>query len=379
MRKLEIINNHSVLATRTHWKLDLGVGRKKGWKLPLLFMLGLVCSTVSAAVKITDLGTLGGAWSMALDINDNDQVICESSLSGDQEVHICLYENGRLLDISNLYGLAPLANYAVWGNAINSRGQIAANISNGHAVILSRGQVIDLGLGGDYSTSLDINDFGQAVGYYSSDGLNRAFSYNHGTVTLLGSNGPQAVSFAAGVNNSGVVVGSAADSYTIPNHAFIYSNGVTTNLAPFGNSESYARGINNIGQVVGEYYDVKRAAFHAFIYHEGVFTDIGDAESPLTVAYGTNDSGQIVGTTWVLRNDSCRDCIEYETHAFFYENGALIDLNTLLPSNSEWKLFEAYAINNKGKIVGYGLVHGQLHAFLLQLVFPSAQELRSTQ
>ena len=377
MRKLEIINNHSDIATRTHSRLELGAGRKKGWKLPLLFMLGLVCSTVSAAVKITDLGTLGGQWSMALDINDNDQVICASSLIGDQEVHICLYENGRFVDISNLYGLGPLANYAPWGNAINSRGQIAANISNGHAVILSRGQVVDLGLGGDYSTSLDINDFGQAVGYYSSDGLRRAFSYNHGTVTLLGSNGPQAVSFAAGVNNSGVVVGCAADSYTIPNHAFIYSNGVTTNLTPFGNSESYARGINNIGQVVGEYYDVKRSAFHAFIYNEGVFTDIGDAESPLTVAYGINDSGQIVGTTLVLRENSCRDCNDYEPHAFFYENGALIDLNTLLPSNSEWKLLEAYAINNKGKIVGYGLIHGQRHAFLLQLVFPSAQELRS--
>jgi probable HAF family extracellular repeat protein len=350
----------------------------KRWTLPLLFALGLASSTVSAAVEITDLATLGGEWSMALDINDYDQVIGESSLSGDQEVHICLYENGCLVDISRLYGLGPPANYTAWGNAINNRGQIAANISNGHAAILSRGQVFDLGLGGDYSTSLDMNDFGQTVGYYSSDGLQRAFSYNHGTVTLLGSNGPQAISFATGINNSGVVVGCAADSYTIPDHAFIYSNGVTTNLTPFGNSESYALGINNIGQVVGEYYDVKRAAFHAFIYKEGVFTDIGDAESPQTIAYGINDSGQIVGTTLVLRNNSCRDCNDYEPHAFFYENGVLTDLNTLLPSNSEWELMEAYAVNNKGKIVGYGLIHGQRHAFLLQLIFPSAQMPRHT-
>src|SRR5436190_6053490 len=146
------------MTAKTTLKLDPREARKKRWKLPLLFMLGLVCSTVSAAVKITDLGTLGGEWSMALDINDHDQVICESSLSGDQEVHICLYENGGLVDISNLYGLGPPANYVAWGNAINSRGQIAVNLPNGHAAFLSRGHVFDLGFAGDYSTSLDIND-----------------------------------------------------------------------------------------------------------------------------------------------------------------------------------------------------------------------------
>src|SRR5204862_7827002 len=72
------------MTAKTTLKLDPREARKKRWKLPLFFILGLVCSTVSAAVKITDLGTLGGEWSMALDINDSDQVICESSLSGDQ-------------------------------------------------------------------------------------------------------------------------------------------------------------------------------------------------------------------------------------------------------------------------------------------------------
>src|SRR5207248_1011909 len=159
----------------------------------------------------------------------------------------------------------------------------------------------------------------------------------------------------------------------IPNHAFIYGNGVTIDLMPFGSSESYARGINNAGQVVGEYYDVKRRASHAFIYNQGVFTDIGNAESPETTTYGINDSGQIVGTTFVLEDNSCRECNDYEPHAFFYENGVLTDLNTLLSPNSEWQVMEARSINNKGKVVGYGLIHGHYHAFLLQLALPSPQ------
>jgi len=30
-------------------------------------------------------------------------------------------------------------------------------------------------------------------------------------------------------------------------------------------------------------------------------------------------------------------------------------------------LLQAFAINNKGRIVGYGLIHGQFHAFMLSL------------
>jgi len=52
-------------------------------------------------------------------------------------------------------------------------------------------------------------------------------------------------------------------------------------------------------------------------------------------------------------------------HAFLWENGAMTDLNTLLPAGTGWILTAATAINDNGDIVGIGLLDGQVHGFLL--------------
>jgi probable HAF family extracellular repeat protein len=354
------------MTTKTNLELALGVARKKRRKLPLLFLLGFVCSTVSAAVEITDLGTLGGEQSFALAINDSDQVVGESRIAGDQEEHIFMYDHGQLVDISKLNNIGA-GDYFSQANDISNLGQIAANIPNGHAAILTQGMTTDLGtFGGIYSSALGINDSGQAVGYYSLPGfLNHAFSYAHGIMTALGPFGVEATSIATGINDLGMIVGNATDSYTVPSHAFLYAHGAMTDISPFGSSESYAHGINNRGEVVGEYLIADHTAFHAFLYSGGMFTEMGAADSPETVAYDINDRGKAVGSTWVRPKDSCRECNDFVPHAFVYENGVMTDLNTLLPSGSEWELVEAFAINNKGNIVGYGSIHGQFHAFML--------------
>jgi hypothetical protein len=46
-------------------------------------------------------------------------------------------------------------------------------------------------------------------------------------------------------------------------------------------------------------------------------------------------------------------------------NGAMLDLNALIPSGSGWELLEAYGINDSGEIVGEGLLNGRSHAFRL--------------
>ncbi|MFM6204633.1 Calx-beta domain-containing protein, partial [Planktothrix sp.] len=45
--------------------------------------------------------------------------------------------------------------------------------------------------------------------------------------------------------------------------------------------------------------------------------------------------------------------------------GEMIDLNTLIPQDSGWKLTDAKDINNVGQIVGKGTINGQEHGFLL--------------
>jgi probable HAF family extracellular repeat protein len=344
-------------------------------------MLGLVCSTVSAAVKITDLGTLGGEYSFAYAINDLDQVVGRSwMVSGPS--HSFLYDNGLMTDLSPLNS-GSIGTLGPTG--INDSGQIVSGAIAGEiyypalydhrtaalTILGSLGGVTNDGFNG---AATAINNFGQVVGYsYVDDSWAHAFFYDKGIMQDMGCV-PDAAgtcfSYALDINDRGQIVGGGSGG------AFLYSHGVMTDITPFGSSQSYAYAINNRGQAAGYYYT--NSDVHAFLYSHGTFTDIGAADSPETVAYDINDHGQAVGYTLVRSETSCRDC-DFVVHAFLYENGVLIDLNTLLPSHSEWELLEAYAINNKGRIVGYGLIHGQRHAFLLELVLPIAQELRSRQ
>ena len=70
-----------------------------------------------------------------------------------------------------------------------------------------------------------------------------------------------------------------------------------------------------------------------------------------------NNNGQVVGLSYTT-NETYR--------AFLYSDGAMVDLNTLLPSGSGWTLIDAQGINDSGQIVGYGISPlGETNAFLL--------------
>ena len=106
-----------------------------------------------------------------------------------------------------------------------------------------------------------------------------AVSYS---MTDLGTFGG-ATSEAYGINDLGQVVG-AADLTNAVNwrHAFLYTNGVMTDLGVLGNyvtgfgtySTSIALGINNAGRIVGKSYTTA-GRFHAFLYDQGQMTDLG--------------------------------------------------------------------------------------------------------
>lgn len=356
------------MITNTNITLELTLFRTiRG--LVLVCLLGLVSSKLSAAVDITDLGTLGGEQSIAFAINDSDQVV-GLSWTSDGPSHSFLYSDGQMTD---LYPLNSQELITAGPTGINDLGQIATGAIGGdgmyYPVIYDThsGLVTQLGsLGGVTSYGFSgvataINNWSQAVGYSYLDEVNRhAFIYDHGVLQDIGClPGESACSaYALAINDRGQVVGSSS-------RAFLYSRGTMTEINPFGSLASYARGINNQGSIVGEYLIADQTAFHAFLYRDGVFTDIGNSDSPETVAYDINDMGQVVGTTWVLRDNSCRDCNEYEPRAFFYENGVMTQLNSLLPPGSEWKLVQAFAINKNGDIAGYGVIQGRFHAFLL--------------
>ena len=87
--------------------------------------------------------------------------------------------------------------------------------------------------------------------------------------------------------------------------------------------------------------------------------DLGALTWDQSIAYDINDKGQVVGALQTGQT----------SHAFLWANGQMQDLNSLIPAYTGWVLLEARAINNKGRIVGFGTLNGQTRAFLLK---PSA-------
>jgi len=322
---------------------------------------------------ITDLGTLGGTESFAYAINDLGQVVGLSSTEGDLAEHSFLYSNGRMTD---LYPLNSQSILTVGPTGINNFGQIASGLIVGRvyspAIFDSRTGSFTLPgtLGGvtsfDFNgVATSINNHADAVGYSYVDAINRhAFLYSNGVTTDIDPLGGYSVAFA--INDEGMVAGLASAQFNGTATAFFRSQGLARTIFQAG-TESDARGLNNHGQVVGEFLTENGTSFHGFLYSGGVVTDIGSAESPQTTAFAINDQQQVVGTTFVPYQTTCPDgpCVQYKEHAFFYEGGTLTDLNLSIPAGSGWELSWAFDINNHGRIVGYGVVNDRFRAFLL--------------
>lgn len=256
--------------------------------------------------------------------------------------------------------------------------------------------VVDIGTLGGRTTATALNDLGQVVGYaQTSTGATQAFLSTHGSIQALGTLGG-VNSYAYGINNDGTVVGGSnlSGGNTWLQHAFSYSNGAMSDIAPPINDSSLrsiATGINAAGQVVGNVVDPSFAygavftksqsvtsvststipgsyhpqlaainnvgiavgrvssydnKIHAYTYDlaSGVSTDISKPEQWFSQALGINDSGVVVGEIEVGN---------WVSHAAVYADGNWLDLGTAGKQFST-----AVGINNAGQVVGYAFDQG---------------------
>ena len=307
----------------------------------LLLFAGLLQADI---YSVTDLGNLGGSSTVAFGINSSGTAVgWGETLSGD----IGAFSSDGAMQ--SLPGLAGATDTYAYG--INSSGTVVGtSYVNGqaHGEIWNGSKTTDLGAG---IYAMGINDAGAIVG-----GDGHAFLLANGTTSDLGVLPGGNWSAAYGINDAGTVVGYG----NIGNgmfRGFVWtSTGGMEELGTFGGNNSYATAVNSSGEVVG-HASLSSGYENAFLDVGGVMTDLGSLGGGSSYAYGINDSGTVVGYSWVAGIS--------DPHAFIYMNGAMLDLNTLIPSGSGWELLEAYGINNSGEIVGEGLLNGQSHAFLL--------------
>jgi probable HAF family extracellular repeat protein len=296
--------------------------------------------------QIMDLGTLGGGLSFPNDVNNLNQIVGFStnttpdpfSFPGVQ-VRAFLWENGGIRDLGTLGG-GPAAAALF----INNHGQIAGfsyisptpNPSTGiptlHPVLWENGTIKDLGsLGGLGSIAT-------------------TFNANEGYTVEIN-----------GMNERGEIVGTSPLEGDQMHHAFLW-NGSLMDLGTLGGDNSQGWWVSNSGLVVGRAdFSPESTAHHAFLWKNGVMTDLGTLGPCLnSTAFVVNSKGQVVGDTG--------DCPGGGGGPSFYsENGQpMVDINTLVLPGSDIEVVDAIYINDKGEIAGGGyLPNGDFHAVLL--------------
>jgi probable HAF family extracellular repeat protein len=136
---------------------------------------------VSVGGRVTDIGTLGGSYSTANDINDLAQVVgvAETSMS-DTGLHAFLYTGGVMTDLGALAGDSLSQAFAINNLGQVVGGSFSASWDSGHAFLYSGGSMVDLNQLIDPATgwtlvrATDINNNGQIAALAYKDGVGYA-------------------------------------------------------------------------------------------------------------------------------------------------------------------------------------------------------------
>jgi uncharacterized membrane protein len=189
--------------------------------------------------------------------------------------------------------------------ALNDLGGIAGTFLDSknvaHGFLLYQGRLTTFMFPGSTGTSVsDMSRNGIIVGGYSTkDGKGHAYMVHAGgfrTITLPGF--PNSDLTVTGVNSNGDVVGTI-NSDTLPVNGFLLHNGKVTILSFPGADVTQPTSINDEGVVVGGYLVRFVNSNPAFMWKDGVFSNIKPPDSipePFVFANKITNSGVVVGS-----------------------------------------------------------------------------------
>ena len=335
---------------------------------------------------LTDLGALPGVNSSCVShISGNGWIAGQSEngaidpITGWPETQAVIWKKGKVIDLGTLGG------YESFSIAVNNLGQVVGMAQNSipdsfslffgqeaRAFLWDHETMRDLGtLGGPDAFAIDINNGGQILGVsYINSNPNQTtgvptldgFLWENGKMIDIPNplGGTQLSPYY--LSNRGQVVGNAnltGDDFEHGRHPFLWEKGTFADLGTFGGSIGDAYKINDANQIVGD-ASFADATFHAALWQNGAIFDLGTiATDPCSGALDINSRGQAVGWSGV--------CDYSAPRAFLWDKAAgMVDLNTLISSDSGIYVFWAGNINDRGEIAAAGLLpNGDTHAVLL--------------
>jgi probable HAF family extracellular repeat protein len=324
--------------------------------------------------SVTDLGAFAGHKSYAMGINNSGSVVGYSNVN-DSNTHAFLWD-GSLHDLE---AMCRGCSSAAFG--INANGLVAGGPDPGggdtDAWLWSKAEgFIDLGAwhGIHWGYANGVNNHGVAVGnaLQCNNCYDHAFLWDGRLHNLGDLDNNQGESVASSINDDKVVVGQAFTPHAARAFRWTSETGMV-DLGTLTGAESAfsdASGINASGVIAG-YSDTEDGAGAAVYWSP-------DPTQPLPVIHriGKLPGG---GLVWSDAINSQGDVVGQSgafggvERAFLYCRGGVIrDINTLIPRDSHWQLYEATGINDTGQIVGQGSDDSgkYTHAFLLTPTTP---------
>lgn len=321
-----------------------------------------------APVSAASLYQITGLDFLPSDINDKGEVVGEQYL----------WQGGKVTDLTTLPGAngSPISARAINNNSRIVGGGLNVDNFDDQAFISDGTRITDLGRPGDFcsdfcptTTAADINDANTIALAYVLEGNGvRPVTYTQDE------NGNQTEvlfdAFAVGINNNNQVVGYSPARARGSGEGRLWNDGEQISLLPanapeFGIYGTTIADINNLGQVVGSGPELGFPEnFQAQIWSNPLDNITGNVLGTLggstSRANGINDLTQVVGSSSLADNST--------QHAFLWEDGNLVDLNSLIDSTSGWELTSALEINAQGDIIGIGNFNGEQRGFVAKAV-----------